>query len=1359
METLGEIGGRREAHHIAYLRNTQVVGFGKQVGGHPEARGTQELVGRSARQRLDARKKERAADIHGCGDVLDRKVRIGDVVHDILVHLRHETVARRARRIPVHDQVGHLREFQAQPAPNVDKCPDLAVEVIHRQRLFEVGVGTRLQRTHLRRRRGVHRNQHHGEVIQRRVVADRRAERHAVHPFHRHVAHDGRDAPASEQVERLPPVRRTMDRIAAGEMPHEKVREIGIILGQQDVGQPLLHLGLHGRHGRLPGRHSGIAIRPGDGTGCTERNRHRKLRPLSHGTFDPEHGAHPGRQALRHGEPQPQPAARDTLVGRIERFEYPCLLRPVYPRAVVADTHPEHIAGHLPAGAFERHVDAALGELVGITEYLAHDLREVVAAHLGRNGFAGQPEVHRDTPPRDGIPHRRDHRPQYFPYVDALRNAGGGMLALLRAFQVQDLVDQRPQPLAVLADDVHVVAEPGQIPGALGDLLDGCGNQRDGRTYFVGHLREEADLGLEQVELVLAGDRGDLLAVRAADPAAQPQAAARHGQQSQHAVGHNHGASHPPRRQHEDLDHGLLAELLAAGRGAHDEAVTVRRQIGVGDMLHPGPFVQTGGDPFVVEILQPVTVDRPQRRGEVERNEIEAERHLPSAQAHRALAVDGIGQQSSVHGHAAVEELEIGEDDAELGRILAAREIIGIELVDAVVAADVDMPGRGLDARIGIEDIGQQSVVGGELVDRLRAVPGAVFQQPAVGREPQFAAVLHDLEHGAVAVGQHVELPGERVGRDVVTAKPAAVGADPQVVPLDGQAAHEIGKPAPGIVRTEGEPAVVEPVADQPLAQRREPQVPAGILADVHHVAVMSQAECARDGLRNVVVTADAHFGADPQLPPRIAENRIDVEIVESRAGLREVLHLPRAQVDTVKPVAIRPDPQPSAVDGERMDVERPVARVDRHGRIAARTRVVKAQPPVVAADPDIPLGILAEFADDMPAPLAGLDEREKRTERREVVDAAEIGSDPHAAVTILEDGVDEFVVEPSVPVGRAVVDMLETAVLGIEIHQAVIRPEHDYPRGVFDHAPHAAIRLAVLRAVAGERQPRKFELVELAGIPRDPDVAEGILAHGTDTRDRLARERVLDPEGRKTVVLGVVAAQQRTAARSHPDVVVVVEHDFHDDVGRERFGVFRGVIVFERAALEAVTVEAVAERPDPHVARDVRRKRIDQQVAALPAIAAQDGQVDERLVLRVENIDPVAGSDPYAVAVGEPFAAKTVNTVVFERIAAAVIGAVVGEIVGVEPVEAVGRADPDIPLVILVEALDGIRRQPAVVGIIPEFVLHTVPCTQHQTHHDRTYRTFHPRFHSADLLENVIILVISSRKSRRNLSRGGSIR
>ena len=57
MEALGEIGGRSEAHHIAYLRDAQVVGLGKQLGGHPEARGAQELVGRSAVSDLMREKK------------------------------------------------------------------------------------------------------------------------------------------------------------------------------------------------------------------------------------------------------------------------------------------------------------------------------------------------------------------------------------------------------------------------------------------------------------------------------------------------------------------------------------------------------------------------------------------------------------------------------------------------------------------------------------------------------------------------------------------------------------------------------------------------------------------------------------------------------------------------------------------------------------------------------------------------------------------------------------------------------------------------------------------------------------------------------------------------------------------------------------------------------------------------------------------------------------------------------------------------------------------------------------------------------------------------------------------------------
>ena len=100
----------------------------------------------------------------------------------------------------------------------------------------------------------------------------------------------------------------------------------------------------------------------------------------------------------------------------------------------------------------------------------------------------------------------------------------------------------------------------------------------------------------------------------------------------------------------------------------------------------------------------------------------------------------------------------------------------------------------------------------------------------------------------------------------------------------------------------------------------------------------------------------------------------------------------------------------------------------------------------------------------------------------------------------------DEFVVKPSIAIGDAVIDLLETAVLRIEVYQSVIRSEHHHPRRVFDHATYATIRFAVVGLVAGKRQSRKFELIELAGIAGNPDVAERILAHRTDARNGLAR-------------------------------------------------------------------------------------------------------------------------------------------------------------------------------------------------------------------------------------------------------------
>ena len=74
-----------------------------------------------------------------------------------------------------------------------------------------------------------------------------------------------------------------------------------------------------------------------------------------------------------------------------------------------------------------------------------------------------------------------------------------------------------------------------------------------------------------------------------------------------------------------------------------------------------------------------------------------------------------------------------------------------------------------------------------------------------------------------------------------------------------------------------------------------------------------------------------------------------------------------------------------------------------------------------------------------------------------------------------------------------------------------------------------------------------------------------------------------------------------------------------------------------------------------------------------------QNGQVDERFVFRIENIDAVAGADPDTVAVRETFGAETVNAIVFEGIRPAMVRTVVGEIVRVETIQSVGRADPDI--------------------------------------------------------------------------------
>lgn len=89
--------------------------------------------------------------------------------------------------------------------------------------------------------------------------------------------------------------------------------------------------------------------------------------------------------------------------------------------------------------------------------------------------------------------------------------------------------------------------------------------------------------------------------------------------------------------------------------------------------------------------------------------------------------------------------------------------------------------------------------------------------------------------------------------------------ADPQRVALRRERTHEVGEAVFGVLRQEDEALLRSVVADQPLAQRGEPEPPGAVLADVDHVAVVSQFERAVDRLPRIVVAANAHLRADPQ--------------------------------------------------------------------------------------------------------------------------------------------------------------------------------------------------------------------------------------------------------------------------------------------------------------------------------------------------------------------------------------------------------------------------------------------------------------------------------------------------------------
>ena len=188
-----------------------------------------------------------------------------------------------------------------------------------------------------------------------------------------------------------------------------------------------------------------------------QRNCQREFGPLAHNTLHSEAGSHACSEVLRYGEPQSQAAATDRVCIRgIEQIENPGLLLAADSGTVIADTHPEHVVGKLPAGSIERNVDSALSELAGIVEDMVCDFRKTVAVNPHRHRLPGQREVYLNVPARGSIAHRVHRRGKQFACIDRFYERKG-IFTGLGIFETQYLVHQHTQSFAVLADDIDIL--------------------------------------------------------------------------------------------------------------------------------------------------------------------------------------------------------------------------------------------------------------------------------------------------------------------------------------------------------------------------------------------------------------------------------------------------------------------------------------------------------------------------------------------------------------------------------------------------------------------------------------------------------------------------------------------------------------------------------------------------------------------------------------------------------------------------------------------------------------------------------------------------------------------------------------
>ena len=428
---------------------------------------------------------------------------------------------------------------------------------------------------------------------------------------------------------------------------------------------------------------------------------------------------------------------------------------------------------------------------------------------------------------------------------------------------------------------------------------------------------------------------------------------------------------------------------------------------------------------------------------------------LPRGHVAQALEIDVEGDRFAGNAQVPVGEgLPLRTDRETVGPVhadrrdddlrpdLVDRDVERREVVEAVYSPEEERSVPGFVRRPEIELVALESVL-----DRVACAGvqlGVVFEDALVGGEPQVARAV--VQHAVVDAVRQVVVGAEilePVRRGIVAADPGAFAAEP-----DLPSGVDVDPDVPvvgGRTRVEFVVAVVFPglvagrIAVYPAHLAGDPDVAPGVLGDVVDESPFGDLH---PGEPSPAFVEGAHAGHRPDVEDAVACPEDGVDVVVAQGGgipgdVPVVDDLSGPEVHQVKPLREGSDQQVVPVHAEGMQVvvaaggvvgEFPVADVE------------MVQASVFGRDPEVPPAVVAELAH-------GVAVERLRTAvvvvpqdfvlpGRKVVHAAEIGSDPDAALAVPETPVDAFF-------GEVVSGDRPAAVLAAEEEKAAVRTDH----------------------------------------------------------------------------------------------------------------------------------------------------------------------------------------------------------------------------------------------------------------------------------------------------------------------------